>query len=73
MLENRKFNGIHYSRYIASYQNKGGVVNYGEKNGFYRWMKSLGATDTMIREMVDIACMGKLELEIDCEKFINKN
>lgn len=73
MLENRKFNGIHYSRYIASYQNKGGVINYGTKNGFYKWMKSLGATDSMIREMVDIARMGKLELEIDCEKFINKD
>lgn len=67
MLENKKFNDVHYSRFIASWRNAGG--KYFDE-AFEDWLKSYGLSDSEVREVVNIAIIGKLELEVDAENFI---
>lgn len=67
MLENKKFNGVHYSRYIASWHNVG--EHYFEEE-FLDWLKSLGMSEEEARDVREMAMMGKLELEIDAKRFL---
>ena len=67
MLENKKFNDVHYSRFIASWRNAGGKYFDG---AFEDWLKSYGLSDSEVREVVEMATCGKLELEVDAENFI---
>ena len=69
MLENKKtHNGIHYSRYIASWYGVGGKY-YGDK--FAEWLKTTQElTDDEIREIRELATCGKLELEYSAGQFL---
>ena len=67
MLENKKFNDVHYSRFIASWRNAGGKYFDG---AFEDWLKSYGLSDSEVREVVDMAIIGKLELEWNAADFI---
>lgn len=69
MLENKKHDGIHYSRYIASWRNMGGRF-FDEE--FKEWLRSEGFSDEEIREVKEMATCGKLELETTAKQFINK-
>lgn len=61
MLENKLTNQrTHYSRYIASWRNAG-WTGFGDK--FKIWLESEGCTPEEIHDIVDMAIMGKLELE----------
>ena len=69
MLTNKKHNGIHYSRYIASWINAGGKY-FNEE--FLEWLKSEGFEEDDARDVREMAMCGKLELETSAKKFINK-
>lgn len=62
--------GIHYSRFIASWYNKGGekITSYGP---FRDWLYSLGfLTEKEIDDICEMATNGKLELEMSAKRFI---
>lgn len=71
MFENQKTSvGIHYSRYIASWYNKGGEPY---RDQFKRWLKSLGhLTEDEISDITEMAFNGKMELETSVKAFLNK-
>lgn len=71
MFENENFNGIYYSRFIASWVRKGGKLKNGIDVGLFRaWLISLGVDDISVNNIVFLATNGKLELENSAEKFI---
>ena len=70
MLENRKVNGIHLTRYIESWRNIGGECNIGET--FDEWLRSEGLTDEDLRDIHDICGCGKFELEQSARPFVEK-
>lgn len=64
--ENKVYEGIHYSRFIASWTKKNGKI----VPAFKGWLKSLdinGKTmpDDVVHEIWQLATNGKLELETD--------
>ena len=71
MFENKKVKatGIHYNRYIESWRNEGGYIEYGE--AFDEWLTFEGLTEDEIRDVHDL-CTGKFELEVNCKPFIEK-
>ena len=71
MFENGNFNGIYYSRFIASWLRKGGKLKSGNDVGLFRaWLNSLGVDDISVNNIIFLATNGKLELENSAEKFI---
>lgn len=73
MFENKTINGIHASRYIASWTNAGGELYYGEEvNYFYKWLLTIGLTEEEAKYVKHLATNGKLELENSAEKFIDE-
>lgn len=64
--------GIYYSRYIASWANKGGTFKRQGFRDFKDWLKSLGLDDVEIREIAFLADNGKLELEASAKEFMKK-
>ena len=73
MFENKlTHNGIHYSRYIASWKREGGKI-FG-KGLFERWLKETQElTDEEIREIMLLATNGKFELESSAREFMKEN
>lgn len=71
-FENRKteYQGIHYTRYIASWNKKGGGFYYGEQ--FAKWLKANGCTEKEIDDIRELATCGKLELEMNCKEYVLK-
>ena len=71
-FENEKtHNGIHYSRYIASWRNAGGRV-YGRGSIFEDWLKQTQElTDDEIHDIIEMATCGKLELETCAKAFLS--
>lgn len=74
MFENRNFEGIYYSRIIASYVKVRGKIYRDE---FMDWLRSLTINDKKLTEdeIYDIYNMGtngKMELESNCRAFFNK-
>lgn len=70
MFENGKVKatGIHYSRYIASWNNVGGTY------GFEEWLESMSEiTENERRDILEMQMNGKLELEINAKEFIKKH
>ena len=70
MFENKKtHNGIHYSRYIVSWHNSGGLY-YG--SSFVEWLRTTQElTDEEIHDIVEMATCGKLELETSAKMFLS--
>lgn len=70
-FENKEFEGIHYSRFIASFANEGGKVR---SKSFKCWLKQLiingkSMPEDVVDEIYFIATNGKLELEDNAAKF----
>lgn len=73
MFENKLVNGIHASRYIASWVRSGGALCYGEDyHNFYRWLLSMDITEEDAKYIKRLAENGKLELETSAEMFIKE-
>ena len=71
MLENKitEAQWVHYSRYIASWQNSGGTY-FGEQ--FAKWLKANGCTEKEVHDIREMATCGKLELEVSARKFVDR-
>lgn len=72
MFENKIYEGIYYSQFVASWFKSGGI----KKAMFKEWLMSLiindkKIPDEIIREIVNFADNGKLELEESAKKFVN--
>lgn len=65
--ENKVWNGVYYSRIIASWRRVGGPY-YDET--FREWLSSLGLSDDEVWEVYDMATNGKMELEGHARKFL---
>jgi hypothetical protein len=73
MFENKIINGVHATRYIASWNKAGGAFIYREDYyNFRKWLLSIGLTDDDARHICRLADNGKLELENSAEKFIKE-
>lgn len=71
MFDNKKTqNGIHYSRFIASWANAGGT-DWDEY--FAKWLAENGCTEEDIRAIQEMQMTGKLELEVSAKKFMKAN
>lgn len=75
MLENAKVNGIHTSRYIASWINVGGeFIGTWEDSLFSRWLRTVGVTNEEdIHDMWKLATCGKFELEQSARRYMEAN
>lgn len=70
MFENKlTHNGIHYSRYIASWQ-KSGTGYYSDL--FKDWLYSEGLTDDEVHDIYEMATNGKMELEMSVSRFLQQ-
>lgn len=74
MFENKVFEGIYYSRFVASYVKVRGKIYYDE---FTDWLKSLTINgkkipEDVIYDIYDLGTSGKLELETNLKNFIKK-
>ena len=74
IFKNKTFEGIYYSRFIASWYNEGGAPNWAMKD----WLRTLtvnGKTmpEEVIKEIYNLATNGKLELESSAKNFIKEN
>ena len=71
MFENGNFNGIFYSRFIASWVRKGGMLKTGHDISMFRsWLTEIGCDDETVDKITFLASNGKLELENSAERFI---
>lgn len=71
MFTNKEFEGIYYSRFIASWVKKKGKITW----EFQEWLKSLTINgkripDDVIQDIYNLGTCGKLELETSAMKFI---
>lgn len=84
MFENKLFEGIHYSRFIASWYRSGGkricshVDSEKRPNDFVRWLKTLRVNDRelpedVINDILEMATNGKMELEFNAYNYIKEN
>ncbi len=62
-------NGIHYSRYIASWINAGNTRFGFWGSRFAAWLKSVGCTEEEVHDILCMANDGKLELETSARFF----
>lgn len=77
MFENKMINGIHISRFIASWEDAGGNCRK-DRDLFRKWLSSLiingrHLTDGEIHDILFIAGNGKMELEDSAKAFIKEN
>lgn len=71
MFENKQWNGVHYSRYIASWVRVGGNIKDGGL--FRKWLKSIGVPEEVTWDIYNLASNGKLELQTSAAKFLKGN
>jgi len=71
MFENKTWNGVHYSRYIASWVRVGGNIKDGDL--FRKWLKSIGVPEDITWDIYNLASNGKLELQTSAMKFLKGN
>ena len=74
MFENGDFNGIFYSRFIASWLRKGGMLKTGHDISMFRsWLTEIGCDDETVDKITFLASNGKLELENSAERFLKEH
>ena len=74
MFENGNFNGIYYSRFIASWVKKGGMLKTGHDISMFRsWLTEIGCDDETVDKITFLASNGKLELENSAERFLKEH
>lgn len=71
MFENRIIEGVHISRYVASWVNEGGKLNY----TFKEWLRTLTIngrklTNDEIYDIYNFGTNGKLELEEHAKQYL---
>ena len=71
MFENKLINGIHASRYIASWVRSGGDLHWDDNRNFYKWLLAMGLSKEDALHVKRLAENGKLELENSAKKFID--
>jgi len=71
MFENKLYNGIHYSRFIASWMMFGNPRKEG--TSFKKWLKSIGLPDDVIHDIWLMTDNGKMELESSVARFRKGN
>ena len=73
-FENGNFNGIYYSRFIASWVRKGGMLKTGHDISMFRsWLTEIGCDDETVDKITFLASNGKLELENSAERFLKEH
>ena len=71
MFENKRINGTHATRYIASWIRSGGKLRNGEDvDDFGDWLSSLGLSEEDVNDIRNIATNGKMELEHSAKMFL---
>ena len=70
MFENKMFNGIYYSRFIASWIRAGDGYHPWR---FRAWLRSLGLPKEIADEISFMYDNGKLELEHSASEFCEEN
>ena len=74
MFENGNFNGIFYSRFIASWVRKGGMLKTGHDISMFRsWLTEIGCDDETVDKITFLASNGKMELENSAERFLEEH
>ena len=74
MFEYGNFNGIFYSRFIASWVRKGGMLKTGHDISMFRsWLTEIGCDDETVDKITFLASNGKLELENSAERFLKEH
>ena len=74
MFENGNFNGIYYSRFIASWVRKGGMLKTGHDISMFRkWLTEIGCDDETVDKITFLASNGKLELENSAARFLKEH
>jgi hypothetical protein len=71
MFENRIIEGVHISRYVASWVKEGGKLNY----TFKEWLRTLSIngrklTNDEICDIYNFGTNGKLELEEHAKQYL---
>ena len=68
-FENKRVNGIHYSRFIASYCRSGGDTQ--DRDSFREWLEHLEfLNEDQILDILELATCGKLELEVNAKLYL---
>lgn len=75
MFENKTFEGIYYSRFVASYVKVRGKIYLDD---FRAWLRQLiingkQLPDDVIRDICELGTNGKLELESNLKMWIKSN
>jgi hypothetical protein len=73
MFENKIIDGVHATRYIASWAKMGGDFGHKSKGrfDFYDWLKSLNLTDDEVDYIYNLATNGRMELEYSAKNFMS--
>jgi len=74
MFENKVINGIHATRYIASWWRAGGQFCY--QDDYWRfedWLRSIGLQNDDVRFISNLAQNGKMELQMNAKHFLLNN
>lgn len=71
VFENKIYEGIHYSRFVASFWKSGG-----RQSQFKYWLRTLiingkPIPDDVVRKIYNYGTNGKLELEMHSKMFVN--
>ena len=77
-FENKTYERIHYSRFIASWINQGGKFDRKGQIQFGDWLDTLtingkAIPEEVIDDIIDFGSNGKLELQISALKFLAEN
>lgn len=77
MFENKQYEGIYYSRFLASWCNAGG--SFGQRTGwlFKDWLRQLiingkPIPEEIVNDIYNYASNGKMELEGNAKVFLAK-
>lgn len=77
MFENKTYEGIHYSRFVASYVKEGGSLERKKQYIFEEWLNQLKINDKpipkdIVQDIYNYGTNGKMELEFNAYAFLKK-
>ena len=65
--------GVNETRFIASWLRVGGKLQSGEDyDNFREWLELLNLTENEVEHILNLARVGKVELETSAREFISK-
>ena len=72
MFENKIINGVHATRYIASWTEAGGTLHHRSKdfNDFVKWMRTLDLSEDDVQYIKNLATNGKMEFQDSAKQFL---